>query len=233
MKPAQLLLASFALLAAAALAGALGGTLVKSGAPATPPPALAGPAPDADLGRELARLADEVERLRDEVAFLREPPAREPAVATAAPASVAAGPDLPLAEKQAILRVIEEDRAAREARAAEERAAAELEQLLARAHRTAERFGLDGAQEKSLADVYAAERARLEQLRSELRGPEVDRERARELYEQHRAWRDREFVARFGEELGPQLATADRRRRQRPAEDGEGGGGPPAAGDDG
>jgi hypothetical protein len=232
MKPAQLLLSSFALLAAAALAGALGGMLATRGAPAAPQPVVAGPAPDAELERELARLADDVERLRDELAFLREPPAREPVVANAAPASAAAGPDLALPEKQAILRVIEEDRAAREARAVEERAAAELEQLLARAHRTAERFGLDGAQEKSLADVYAAERARLEQMRTELRGPDVDRERARVLYEQHRAWRDGEFVARFGEELGPQLAAADRQRRRRPA-DGDEGGGPPTAGNDG
>ena len=227
MKPILLLSA----LVLAALAGATGGVLATRCAapPSSPPPVGPGPEPDAAsraddgaIDARFAELTDEVDALRDELARLREAPPRTPASETA-PAKVAGAEDLSSAafaaiHGDAIKQVIEQDRAEQARKREEERAQRELAQLVARAERTGRDLGLTPEQQKSLADVYALEARRLEELRASFRedgGARANPELARQTFEEMRTWREAELSTRFGSDLAAKIAEHDQGRGAR------------------
>jgi hypothetical protein len=117
----------------------------------------------------------------------------EAAVANAAPS------------RDAILRVIEEDRVMQEQKREAERKEREVQQAKQRAERTAQRLGLDVLQTQTLADFYVSERAKFDELRQ---GWQTggDPEGMREQMRIAREWRDAELNRLFGSTLGPQLA---------------------------
>jgi len=150
-----------------------------------------------DLDMRLGSLSTKLEQLGAAPARLEAPESVaakvEAAVANAAPS------------RDTILRVIEEDRAAQEAKREAERKERELQQAKQRADRTAQRLNMSPGQAAVLADFYVQERAKFDELRNGWQGggdPEAMREQMRTA----REWRDAELVRLFGTDLGAQLS---------------------------
>ncbi|MFN0006360.1 MAG: hypothetical protein ACKVXR_00505 [Planctomycetota bacterium] len=163
-------------------------------------------------------LAREVDDLRAQVAALEAGAAREPAVVAAAqtpPEGSAA--TYAAVHREAILQVIEDDRLTQQRKREEEQRARDLQAALARAERTAKKFGLDAEQQKSLADVYILERAKMEDLRTQFRdqgGMGADPEQARTAFTELRDWRLTELSNRLGEDLAQQINKSEFERAE-------------------
>jgi hypothetical protein len=150
-----------------------------------------------------------------------------------APESVAAKVEAAVANaapsRDTILRVIEEDRAAQEAKREAERKERELQQAKQRADRTAQRLNMSPGQAAVLADFYVQERTKFDELRNGWQGggdPEAMREQMRTA----REWRDAELVRLFGTDLGAQLSEQGFEGMGRGGRGGNNGGGGNAAG---
>ena len=202
-------------------------------APASPRMAVATPAdvdgPQNQSDEILARmdaLAREVDELHAEIAALKAGAEREPAAAIPAEASVEESDTATYAavHRDAILKVIEDDRVAQQKKREEEQRARDMEAMLARAERTAKRFGLNADQQKSLADVYLLERTKMQDMRTQMReqgGFVGDPEQMRTSFQELREWRLQELSTRLGPDLGQQINDADSDRFR----DASGGGG--------
>jgi hypothetical protein len=184
----------------------------------SPATAQAAPA-DSRSDEVLARLdgfARELDDLRTQIAVLKTGAAREPAVETAAqkpldePAATFAA-----AHRDAILKVIEDDRQEQKRKQDEEQRARDLQTALARAERTAKQFGLAGDQQKALADVYILERQKIDDLRSQRRDPSGaagDPQAVRQGFRDLRDWRLIELTNRLGADLAEKINEADAQR---------------------
>jgi hypothetical protein len=156
----------------------------------------------------------EVEDLHAEIAALRAGAAREVLPATGAsgePADEGRASYVAL-HRDAILQVIDDDRRDQQRKREEEQRARDLQAMLARAERTAKRFGLTGDQQKALADVYLIERQKMEELRTQMRdqgGPGSDPEQVRESFQQLREWRLGELTTRLGADLAQQINDSE------------------------
>lgn len=200
--------------------------------------------PSDEILARMDALAREVDDLRAQVAALEVGAEREPAV-------VAASAESPVDEsattyaavhRDAILKVIEDDRLAQQKKREEDQRARDLQQTLARAERTAKRFGLTPDQQKSLADVYILERAKMEDFRSQYRdqgGMGADPDQMRTAFTELRDWRLTELTNRLGPDLAKQVNDSDYerfrdgaggRRGNRGQGEGEGGGAAPERG---
>jgi len=188
-------------------------------------------------------LAREVDDLRAQVAALEAGAEREPAAAAVAESPVdESATTYAAVHREAILKVIEDDRQAQQKKREEEQRARDLQQTLARAERTAKKFGLTPDQQKSLADVYILERAKMEDFRSQFRdqgGMGADPEQWRTSFQELRDWRLGELTTRLGPDLGQQINDSDfdrfrdgagGRRGNRGQAGGEGGGASPQRG---
>jgi hypothetical protein len=105
--------------------------------------------------------------------------------------------------------VIEEDRQEQKRKADEEQRARELQAALARAERTAKEFGLGHDQEKSLADVYILERAKIDDLRTQMRDQTGDPAAMRQSFRELRDWRLNELTTRLGADLAQKINDTD------------------------
>jgi hypothetical protein len=200
----------------ASAAGAVGGVLV-AGSPSTNasgPVSLASgtTAAEFDSSKLVARiesLNQEVTELHLELMRLKQDKNRVPATAAAEPVKVAEADTTSFAaeHREAILKIIAQDREDQDRKREEERKARDLENILNRADRTAKKLGLNATQQKSLADVYILERQKMDEMRN-MRG-QGDPEAARTAFREFRDWRTGELTKRFGPELTQQLEESD------------------------
>lgn len=223
MKP---IVAILGLLAAVA-AGAVGG-IVASTTTATPvatdsttaarpssTPTTTSAAPtldNSDLQSEITALQNELARLRSELVSLREGRTRESATATPASASTELIPaeSLAIIQKDAILRVIAEERADLQRKEDEARKQRELEQATQRAERVAKELNLSPAEQTKLAEVYVMEREKRDEFMRNMRNGEVpDREQMRQSFQEYREWRTNELTTRLGSDLATKVNEYD------------------------
>ncbi len=153
----------------------------------------------------------ELDDLRAELAALKAGSARAPA---ASPEKLEEETAAMFASehRDAIMKVIADDRAEQERKRTEEQRQRDMENLLARAERTAKKFGLDATQQKSLADVYVLENQKLADMRAAMRdqgGWNGDPESVRTAMQEFRDWRLNELTTRLGAELGGRIQEAD------------------------
>ena len=150
-----------------------------------------------DLDMRLGALSTKLEQAGGAPARLEAPESVqakvEAAVASATPS------------RESILRVIEEDRAAQEAKREAERKEREAQAAKQRADRIAQRLNMTPGQAQTLADFYVQERAKFDELRSGWQNG-GDPESMREQMRTAREWRDQELVRLFGTDLGTQLS---------------------------
>lgn len=161
-------------------------------------------------------LAREVDDLRAQVAALEAGAEREPAVVAAESPVEESATTYAAVHREAILKVIEDDRLMQQKKREEEQRARDLQQTLARAERTAKRFGLTQDQQKSLADVYLLERVKMEDFRTQFRdqgGMGGDPEQMRTAFTELRDWRLNELTTRLGPDLAKQINDSDDRFR--------------------
>ena len=179
---------------------------------------LASPAvsPDAHPGDVEARMdamAREIDELRAQVATLKAGAEREPAAEAASekPADSPSSASFASEHRDAILKVIDEDRQEQKRKADEEQRARDLQNALARAERTAKQFGLAADQQKSLADVYILERQKMEEMRNQFRdqGMNGDPEAMRNSFREMRDWRMNELTLKLGAELAEKINDSD------------------------
>jgi hypothetical protein len=201
----------------AAAAGAVGGVIVAGSSPATavdvshPSASIAATSTTSDPSKLVSRiesLNQEVADLRQEILRLKESEHREPATAEA-PVQVVEADTTNFAaqHRDAILKIIAQDREDQARKQEEERKARDLENTLARADRTAKKLGMNSTQQKSLADVYILERQKMDDMRN-LRN-QGDPEAARTAFQEFRDWRMAELTKRFGPDLAQQVNEND------------------------
>jgi hypothetical protein len=162
----------------------------------------------AQLVSRIESLNQEVSDLHQEILRLKESSSRTPA-ATAVPVQLASEENSTFAveHRDAILKIIAEDREALERQKKEEDERKQMEALLARADRTAKKLGMNATQQKALADVYVLERQKMDEMRG-LR-TQGDPEAARTAFQEFRTWRTDELTKRLGTDLAQQVEEAD------------------------
>lgn len=190
-----------------AMFGAPAGSTVATPTPVTEPLAATEVVPTPDKA-----LAARIDELDMQLALLQrkiEDAAGSASGRLEAPEAVAAKVEAAVANaapsRDAILRVIEEDRVMQEQKREAERKEREALQAKQRAERTAQRLGMDALQTQTLADFYVSERAKFDELRQGWQNG-GDPEGMREQMRVAREWRDAELNRLFGPTLGPQLA---------------------------
>lgn len=202
----------------AAAAGAVGGVIVtgSSSAPAVDVSHAASASAASTPGFDASKLVSRIESLNQEVAdlhqevlHLKNNSQRAP-VATEAPAKVAEvdATDFAAQHRDAILKIIAQDRDDIARKQEEERKARDLENTLARADRTAKKIGLNPTQQKALADVFVLERQKMDDMRN-MRG-QGDPEAMRTAFQEFRDWRTGELTKRLGADLAQQVEENDR-----------------------
>jgi hypothetical protein len=166
-----------------------------------------------DVLARLDTLTREIDDLHAEVLALKAGAERQPA---AAPAAVAVENESAAAfaaqHRDAILKVIADERAEQVRKKEEEQRQRDMESLLARADRTAKKFGLDATQQKQLADVYVLEQQKIEDMRTAMRdqgGWQGNPDGVRTAFQEMRDWRLNELTTRLGADLAQKINEAD------------------------
>jgi hypothetical protein len=138
-------------------------------------------------------------------------PASTPPPAAVAPESVDAFASL---HRAAILKVIDDERAEQERKKEEERKQREIEQARQHAERTAAKVPLSDGQKLLLAQFYEDDRAKMDELRSQMRDPaDAAGTAPRDAFRELREWHTNELTRLFGTDLGAQIDQADQDRR--------------------
>jgi hypothetical protein len=203
----------------AAGAGAAGGALfapsptVRNVEPLQPQ-SLVAPAvaisPEAQ--KRMDALAMEISDLQTQIASLRQEKSRAPA--TSAP-EIAAAPtsatELAALNRDAILKVLDDVQAEKDRKREEERKQREVQQNLAHAERVATKVNLNPGQKQVLADFYATENQKREEMRTQYRDAFDNGTAAplRDAFRESREWSTNELTRLFGTELGAQIVQAD------------------------
>jgi hypothetical protein len=220
----KILLVLGGLLVAAAAGAASAALIVQQPQPASPAvsmptaaPSASAPASNAERAR-IDQLEMEVANLQLQIAELRSSSSRSPITEPEpAPQTAALAPSVVVtpAQRDAILQVLADQKAAEERERELARQRREEEQRLQRADRMAQRFGLNEAQEAQLASFYDIERQRFEELRKQFQDGggmmAGDREQMRATFQEARDWRTGELVRMFGE-TGQQIADYESER---------------------
>jgi hypothetical protein len=169
--------------------------------------------PNDELLVRMEGLSHEVDDLRAQIAALKAGAQREPAsVSTAETPADDSVTAFAAVHRDAIQKVIDDDRAAQQRKKEEEQRARDLATMLARAERTAKKFGLTVDQQKSLADVYLLERTKMEDFRTQMRdqgGFGGDPEQMRTAFQDLRTWRLQELTTRLGADLATQINDSE------------------------
>ena len=193
-----------------------------TGTPAAPAPASAAsslsaaPAPaestranEETLAR-LDALSREITDLRAEFAALKAGAEREPVPSTIAaekPESIETPAGVSPVQRDAILKVIADDRAEQKRKQDEEQAQRDLQNALARADKAALKYGLTVDQKKGLVDVFVADAQKATDLRNQMmnQGFNGDREAMRKAFTDLDTWRMDELTKRMGPDLAQQV----------------------------
>jgi hypothetical protein len=217
----KLLLVTAGLVVAAA-AGAAGAALfAPAPAPAVPPVEPARSlAPigggSAESEARIHALALEVADLEAKVRALESAAARTAVAPEVARVETVAAAPVTALQRDQILQVIADEKAAEERRREEERLRREEEARLRQADRAAQRYGLNEAQERQLADFYLASRTRMDEMRESMRlareSGTFDGEQMRSSMRDARDWATQELVRLFGPDLGAQIAEGEMER---------------------
>ena len=155
-------------------------------------------------------LALEMTELRSEMAALKAGANREsvPELArTEKPESVEAPTAVSHIQRDAILKVIADDRAETKRKQEEEQQQRDLQNALARAERASQKYGLNVDQRKGLVDVFLADAQKTSDLRTQMmtQGFNVDREAMRKAFTDLDAWRMDELTKRVGPDMAQQV----------------------------
>jgi hypothetical protein len=161
-----------------------------------------------DVQRKIDALHMEIADLQEKIAHLSDQ--RTPGVAVAVPQKVVVddSPEVFAAvHREAILKVIADQRAEEERKRDEERARREQEQLAQRVDRAAQKYNLNEGQKHQLTDFYVAERQKFEDMRTQFRdaGADSGQNPMREGFREIQTWRNAELTRLFGTELGAQI----------------------------
>lgn len=163
-----------------------------------------------DTAARLEALSREVTSLREELAALKAGAARESvpaAVPDAKPESAETQGGISPVQRDAILKVIADDRAEQKRKADEEQQQRDLQNALARADRAALKYGLTVDQKKGLVDVLLADAQKSADLRNQMmnQGFNGDREAMRKAFTDLDTWRMDELTKRMGPDLAQQV----------------------------
>lgn len=222
MKPIQIAL----VLAGAAVASYAGATLALQAKPAAP---TTGDAPAASkdtvvaaapsseekpfAAAELDGLRGAVANLQREVDDLRAQLARRDVAANETPteagkvATVDAVADL---QRDAIVRVMEEERQREQQKRDDERKAREKEALDRLADRAAKELGLSPADQTRYGEYLAVASAKREEMFAGMRGGQGNGTDFRTAWEDYRTWSENELKGTFGDNLGQQIGDWQR-----------------------
>ena len=104
-----------------------------------------------------------------------------------------------------------------------------MQQRLQRADRQAQRFGLNEAEERQLADFYLQSKTKIDEMRESMRlareSGAMDGEQLRTAMRDARDWSTQELERLFGPDTGRQIAESEIERLRGGGFGGEGGGG--------
>ena len=231
----KILLILAALLVAAA-AGAAGAALfappaTSASAPVEPAQAAVPPVANLSLDAEkrIDALSMEVADLEAQIRELRTAAARSAVIPEEVPKATTSATLLVATQREQILQVIADEKAADERRREEERLKREEENRLQRADRQAQRFGLNEAQERQLADYYLQSKTKLDEVRESMRAAResgaMDGEQLRTAMRDARDWSTQELERLFGPDTGRQIAESEIERYRGGGSGGDGGGG--------
>lgn len=165
------------------------------------------------LAMEVASLERELSQWK--LAEEQRTPVTTAASETSAPArALLSTEEFAALHRDAILKVIDDERVAQEKQREEERKVREAQQLQNRADRVAEKLSLSEGQKNQLADFYTLERQRMEDMRAQMRDGNVPGapDNARDAFRELREWRTNELTRLFGTDLGAQINEADTER---------------------
>jgi hypothetical protein len=176
---------------------------------ATPSSSASAHREDETLAR-LDALSSQISEIRTEMAELKASASREsvPELALAEkPETVETAAAVTPIQRNAILKVIEDDRAEQKRKAEEEQAQRDLQNALARADRAAQKYGLNVDQRKGLVDVLVADAQKTNELRTQMmaQGFNGDREAMRKAFTDLDTWRMDELTKRVGPDLAQQV----------------------------
>jgi hypothetical protein len=182
----------------------------------TPASSAAAPAAGASAHHEdetLARLdalSAQMTEIKSEMAALKASASRESVpeqAREAKPEAVEAAAAMTPVQRDAILKVIADDRAEQKRKADEEQAQRDLQNALARADRAAQKYGLNVDQRKGLVDVFVADAQKSTDLRNQMmnQGFNGDREAMRKAFTDLDTWRMDELTKRMGPDLAQQV----------------------------
>lgn len=225
MKPLLVVVGLFAAVAAGAAGGFLAAPAAAPIAAASSADRSVAPAPVSNsngaaapavaldshaFGEQIDALSAEVARLRAELASIKEGRVRESALpeeVRKSSAAVASDEEFVATHRNAILRVLADERADAARKADEERKQKDQEAAQQRAERVAKELGLNTAQRNSLADIYVAERQKREEFMKAFREGNVpdDREQMRANFQQYRDWRTNELNTRLGADVATRV----------------------------
>jgi len=158
----------------------------------------------------LDALAAQMSELRSEMAALKASANRESVPELARPEkseSVETATAVSPIQRDAILKVIADDRAELKRKQEEEQAQRDLQNALARADRAAQKYGLNVDQRKGLVDVLVADAQKTNELRTQMmaQGFNGDREAMRKAFTDLDTWRMDELTKRVGPDLAQQV----------------------------
>jgi hypothetical protein len=134
--------------------------------------------------------------------------------------------------REAILQVLDDERAERARKQEEERQERELQQDQTRAERVATKLNLSVGQKQILADYYTTERTKREEMRIAMRDSDGSVE-PREAFRAAQEWRTNELGRLFGTDLGAQITEAESQRDRRDVQQVRRGGQRPSGGPQG
>lgn len=215
MKPLFLILG----LLLAVAAGVVGGTLSAPSGPARTsealqpsPPLQPAVAISPEVLKRIEALSMEIATLETQIAALREEKSRVPVALSPAP-ELSSVPNestetFVAAHRDAILKVMADERAEQERKREAERKEREEQQLANKAERVAEKLALNDAQKRQLAEYYVFERQKIEEFRAQYREARADGsapENPRDAFREAREWRTNELTRLFGTDLGAQI----------------------------
>lgn len=222
MKPIHTIL----VLAGAAVASYAGATIALQAVPAAPTsseaPAAAkdsvvAAAPSAEAkpfaAAELDGLRGAVANLQREVDDLRAQLARRDVAANETPTeagTVATVDAVAELQRDAIVRVMEEERQREQQKRDEERKAREKEALDRMAERAAKELGLSPADQTRYSDYLAVASAKREEMFAGMRGGQGNGTDFRTAWEDYRTWSENELKGTFGDNLGQQIGDWQR-----------------------
>jgi hypothetical protein len=163
------------------------------------------------LESRIGELTSMVASLTSEVRTLRDSASREPALAATDPAASAQVSASPV-QREAVLKILEEERD----REAKEREAARLErekeQAKARAARVAKELSLNAADEARLAELMVTSNVKRQELFDKVRDDGFDRDAMRTSFEELRKWQTDQLTTAFGPGLAEQIEGYERDR---------------------